>query len=131
MLNINSFIQFFKYSLVGISNVAVSLLFFYTMIYLFSVHYLVANIIAFIAGLTNSYIFNNKWVFKSNSIDPKTSLKFLSVNVTNFIINSLLLVFFVEQVALSPFWAQPIIIFITTVLGFFLNKFWVFRKDHS
>lgn len=131
MLNINSFIQFFKYSLVGISNVAVSLLFFYSMIYLFSVHYLVANIIAFIAGLTNSYIFNNKWVFRSNSIDPKTSLKFLSVNLTNFIINSLLLVFFVEQVALSPFWAQPIIILITTVLGFFLNKFWVFRKDHS
>ncbi|WP_354005989.1 GtrA family protein [Paenibacillus vini] len=120
--------QFIKYGLVGISNVAVSLACFYLVMSVFDLHYLLANIFAFLCGLLNSYLLNKYWVFRPGKTNKSSSFKFILVNVVNFGINSLLLVLLVEQLRFSPITAQPFIIFITTVFGFFMTKIWVFKN---
>lgn len=120
--------QFFKYGLVGISNAAVSLACFYGLIIFFDIYYLIANIFAFLCGLINSYIWNKYWVFRPDSTNSSNYFRFIVVNVTNFGINSLLLIILVEKLQFSPITAQPIIITITTIFGFSMTKVWVFQK---
>lgn len=123
-----SIIQFVKYGIVGVSNVAISLLCFYILISNFEIHYLLANVVSFFCGFINSYLWNKYWVFRPDVTNKTSGIKFFAVNITNFGINSLLLIVLVEQLRFSPMTAQPLIILITTLFGFFVTKVWVFKK---
>lgn len=122
------FLQFIKFGLVGASNVAISLLCFYILIHVFNIHYLLANVISFLCGFLNSYLWNKYWVFRQDATNKNSGIRFFVVNAANFGVNSLLLILLVEKLRFSPMTAQPLIIFITTFFGFFLTKVWVFKK---
>ena len=60
---VKTFWQFIKFGMVGASNTLISLVIYYIGLYL-NVHYVLSNVLGFIAGTLNAYYWNNKYVFK-------------------------------------------------------------------
>lgn len=124
-------IQFVKFGLVGVSNSIVSLGIYSLCIYL-QLHYFIANAIAFILSVLNSYFWNNRFVFQKGKGEHRnffaTLLKtYASYGVTGILIQSLLLYLFIDKFGVSKYLAQAICIVINLPLNFILNKFWSFR----
>lgn len=60
-------IQLVKYGLVGVSNSLVTLVVIYLCDEILGLKLMLADVIGYIAGLINSFIWNRKWVFKTHS----------------------------------------------------------------
>ena len=72
-----TFIQLVKYLLVGVMNTLITLaVIFVCKIYL-GIHPYVSNALGYLAGLINSFMWNRKWVFRSNGKMSREALHFL------------------------------------------------------
>lgn len=120
--------QFAKFGIVGVTNVLVTYGIYYLLVF-FRLNYLIANTIGYVAGILNSYYWNNKYVFKNNiNSNAKKLMKvFISYFVT-YILNIVLLSILVQKIGLSETVAPVIVIVVTIPVNFVLNKFWAFRE---
>jgi putative flippase GtrA len=119
--------QFIKFSVVGIFNTLISLGIYYLLISI-GINYLLANGVGFIAGIINSYYWNNRYVFQkeeNNNLKPFIK-SFVSYSLT-FLLSSSLLYFMVHFLFISTKIAPIITLFITVPVNFVLNKFWAFK----
>lgn len=119
--------QFIKFAVVGVLNSGIQYLVF---LFLFSVtgtQYLLASIIGYVAGMTNSYILNRKWTFGSHNQKLLTELgRFVAVNLISLGVNLGLLFLLVSTGVMVPQWAQVLAIVGSTLVNFVLNKIWTF-----
>lgn len=60
-------IQLLKYGVIGVSNTLITLVVFYLLNTLAGLPYGISNVISYIAGVINSFIWNRNWVFKTNN----------------------------------------------------------------
>ncbi len=58
-------IQLLKYGVIGMSNTLITLISFYLLNTLAGWPYGLANVVGYILGVVNSFIWNRKWVFKT------------------------------------------------------------------
>lgn len=121
---IDNVIKFIKFSLVGVINTLVSIVLFNIFLWM-NMNYIIANIISYCIGILNSYALNSKWSFKSE-YSKKTFLKFAGVNVIILVLNTCILTLGVNVLGLSPTLGQIIATGLGVVIGFILNKFFVF-----
>lgn len=126
----NVIIQFVKFGLVGASNTIISLMTYYVLVYC-NVNYLLSNTIGFVLGTLNAYYWNNKYVFKKEDNEERSTIKscikvFISYGVT-FIINTLLLILWVDVLNISDLIAPIINLIVTVPINFLLNKLWAFK----
>lgn len=126
-----SIIQFIKFGLVGVSNTIISYLVYYVLIKL-NLFYLIASIFSFVAGVLNSFYWNNKYVFKHKNGQReilKTLTKtFVAYAGTGLILNNVLLVIWVQGVGIGELIAPIINLPITTFINFVANKYWAYRN---
>ncbi len=142
-----SLIQFVKFGLVGVSNTLISygieMLFYYVIFknavfpVIFglspeTVKVGIISIIAFVISVTNSYLWNNRYVFKTNSKGLKLHLlayakTFLCYASTGLLLSPVLKVLFTNW-GLPFAIASLLVYFITIPLNFIMNKFWAFKK---
>jgi len=120
--------QFFKFCLIGVSNTLVHLGVYFVLVH-FSVHYLIANAIAFTVSVGNAYLWNRLFVF---SLDSGNGLRaffktFTVYFFSTFLFGSVLLFVFVDILHISQQIAPLINIAIVTPINFLLNKFWAFK----
>ncbi len=123
--------QFFKFGIVGITNTLISYSI-YTVLVALHVHYLIASFIGFICSIINSFYWNNKYVFETRQRGSilKNFLKtFLSYAGTGLVLSNILLYCIVDLLHVNVYLAPIINLIITVPLNFFLNKFWVFKKN--
>ena len=64
-----------KFGLVGIFNTLITIISFWILLK-FGMNYLIANTIAYLIGVANSYYWNKNWVFKPNNKARQCSLNF-------------------------------------------------------
>lgn len=151
-----AFIQFIKFCIVGVSNTLISygidMLCFYVL-FAFSdfkgmvsllgkigvtasaetLKVIFASILAFVISVTNSYFWNNRFVFKSGNQGFKAHLKsyiktFLCYGITGLIISPVIKAWLVGlgiSYAIASFGS----LVITIPINFILNKFWAFKKQ--
>lgn len=96
----------------------------------FHLHYQVSWVIAYAAGVTNSYIMNKLWTFESKG-GNKTStemLQFVAVNLVSLAATSLGLKYFIENLGIDKNLAQLPTIVISQFINYFGYKLWVFKK---
>ena len=124
--------QFIKFGLVGVSNTLISLSVYELCIHL-GLHYLLANAVGLVISVVNAYYWNNRCVFGDGT--PKTFgqhvctyLKSLTAYGGAFLLDSALLVLWVELVGLHQTLAPILNLCITIPLNFLVNKYWTFRK---
>lgn len=120
-------VQFIKFAVVGVLNSAIQYVVFLLLYSLNGTQYLLASIIGYLAGMTNSYILNRRWTFGSRNQQLLTELsKFVTVNLISLGANLGLLLLLVSTGVMVPQWAQVLAITGSTLVNFVLNKVWTF-----
>ena len=70
----NTSIQFIKYGLVGVGNSLITLFLIFLCNEVFGMKLMLADVIGYVAGLINSFIWNKNWVFKSHNRKLRTEM---------------------------------------------------------
>lgn len=130
---IAKFWQFIKFGIVGVSNTLISLAVYQIALNALGMHYLAANLLGLVISVINAYYWNNRCVFGGGEKRPfsqHVSLYFKSLTAYGgtFVLDSLLLVFWVEAVGIPESLAPVLNLCITIPLNFFINKYWTFRR---
>ncbi|MFA6512058.1 MAG: GtrA family protein [Patescibacteria group bacterium] len=121
--------QFVKFSLVGASNTVVDFAAYLLFTRAFGVHFLAANVIAFLLAATWSYNWNRRWTFRSN--DPRVHrqfVKFLIVATVGLGLTTGILYFLVEHSGLTDIPAKIISVAAVLLWNFLANRFWTFKE---
>lgn len=137
----NSFIQFIKFGLVGVSNVAISYVLYVTFLLIFqniglfkNGDYVIAQSISFLLSVLWSFYWNNKLVFivqegKKRSFWKSLLKTYISYSFTGLFLNNLLLLLWVQIFGISEFVAPIVNLLISVPLNFLINKFWAFKEN--
>ncbi len=129
-LKFPSFRQFIKFSLVGILNTLIDFLIYFALTRVFPwflENYLLANAIAFIVAATNSFYLNKRWTFNNKAKATFQYIKFLAVSVFTLALVEISLYFLVTQLGIFDIYAKIIVLILSVISNFFLNKFLVFK----
>ena len=73
----NTFLQLIKYGIVGVMNTLVTIVVIFVCKAILNINPWLSNAIGYIAGVVNSFIWNKKWVFKSDNGYFFEAMKFL------------------------------------------------------
>lgn len=125
--------QVFKFGIVGVFNTVISYVVYVVLVYI-GMHYLAANVIAYFAGIINSFIWNSRYVFKAEE-DPnrnpfKVFVKTLAANAfTGLVVNNVLLVLWVNVLNLSDYLGPILNVLVTFPINYILNKYWAYKKE--
>lgn len=135
------YIQFIKFGMVGVSNTLISYgieMLFYYVIFVnaamtSNTKVIVTSTVAFIISVSNSYFWNNRFVFRSNeNKDWKKHLKAYGKTVIAYGVTGLLLSpafkLFLNGNGVPYYLASLASLIITIPLNFVLNKFWAFKR---
>ncbi len=69
-------IQLLKYGIIGVMNTVVTLVAFYLLNTLLEIPYGPSNVMAYVVGVVNSFLWNRNWVFKTKSSLRREALLF-------------------------------------------------------
>jgi putative flippase GtrA len=123
-----SLIQLIKFGLVGIMNTLITLAVIYVLMNLFGFDYRLSNLIGYILGLINSFIWNRNWTFKSQGHPLKEIFLFIMAFALCYGIQYLFLLFLVEKLVIDPNIAQPASMIVYTITNFIINKTITFKQ---
>lgn len=137
---LEGFIQFVKFGIVGLSNTAINYLIYTVFLLLLrkfevgGMDYLIAQIIAFVLSVLWSFFWNNKYVFTVKEGQQRNWLRaliktYISYSFTGLFLNSILLVLWVQVFHISEFIAPIINLLVSVPLNFLINKFWAFQNE--
>ena len=133
-----TFMQFIKFGIVGLSNTGISYLIYagsliwFRHLNMFSESdYLIAQFVAFVLSVLWSFYWNNKMVFVIEKEKKRSSWKvlvktYISYSFTGLFLNSILLVFWVKICHISELVAPIINLLVSVPLNFIINKYWAF-----
>lgn len=122
--------QIAKFLVVGASGVVINLLVYYLSYLFFNLSYVYSSIIAFLFALTSNYLINKTWTFSERLSDNfvKKYAKFFGISLLAFCVQFSLLIILSELGGWSPIISQPVSILISTIINFYGNKKWTFKK---
>ena len=130
MINIVSLIkskkEFIKFGIVGVSNTIITFIV-YNILLKLGVYYLAANIIGYICGMINGFIWSKNWVFKVDRESKMYFIKFALVNLLSLAVSTYLLMVLVNSFSINRTIAQLITTCITVLINYLLNKVWTFK----
>lgn len=134
----NTFIQFILYTLIGLSSTAVQYLA-YVLVLFITDNYLpdnyhLANLAGFLLSVLNSFLWNQRFVFKCGQDErrnPLTSLlkTYIMYAGTGVALTSVLLYIFIELIGMSRYTAPLLIVVMIYPLNFIISKFWAYRTE--
>lgn len=145
--DVDSFLQFVKFGLIGVSNTIISYVVYVTALFVSDslsgrfhnaaffmppqFDYLAAQVIAFILSVLWSFYWNNKIVFTGGREGRclwKALVKtFATYSFTGLFLNSMLLALWVEVLGISKYIAPFLNSLFNVPLNFLINKFWAFK----
>ncbi|WP_010243168.1 GtrA family protein [Acetivibrio cellulolyticus] len=124
--------SFIRFAIVGVINTLVTIIVNTICNNVFNIHHNVSWVIAYAAGVTNSYIMNKLWTFESKggSKEKATTelLQFIVVNLVSLAGTTLGLNYLIENVGMDTNLAQFPTIVISQFINYFGYKLWVFKK---
>ncbi|GHU16250.1 sugar translocase [Spirochaetia bacterium] len=118
--------QFIKFCIIGVLNAIVHLSIYYLLLW-FNVYYLIANGVAFILSVLNSYFWNKRFTFTESTTTVFMIVKLYASYGITTLMGTGLLYLLVEIVGLGKYVSPIINIGITTGINFILNKYFVFK----
>lgn len=134
-----SFMQFVKFGIVGLSNTVLSYLIYVVGLVLLrklglfsKTDYIIASVIGFILSVYWSFYWNHKMVFKLRDGQERSWWKaliktYISYSFTGLFLSNILLILWVQVCHISEMIAPLINLLVTVPLNFLINKFWAFR----
>lgn len=123
-------IQFLKFGIVGVSNTLITAVVIWILLKQLHFSDYLSNIIGYIAGLTNSFIWNRKWTFASKSSSKAQIPKFILTFVVSYLLQLGNLYLLLNHTSIDPYICQLLSIAVYTVTNFLLNKYFTFKEDN-
>lgn len=125
----NHKIRVLKFAIVGVANTALDFCVFLLLFRALDWGIIPSNIVAYLLAVTNSYVFNRIWTFKSRAIRPISFLsysKFVAVSSVGLAVGTITIyllksVMFVEM-------AKLLSTFATLIWNYLGTRFWVFNE---
>jgi dolichol-phosphate mannosyltransferase len=122
-----SWLQLFKFGLVGGSGYLINLAVFAFLTSNLGVHHLIAAVAAFCGAFTNNFILNRRWTFAARDGHAGfQAMRFFAVSIVSLAINLMALEALVSGADLGELTAQAIAVAIAMPFNFLGNKFWTF-----
>ena len=124
--------QFFKYSISGGIGAIIDFSLFSLLVTFFPIGYLISNLISFSLGTIVVCYMQKNWTFQyiSNNNLHLYSKYLLSIGII-FLLNNVLLIFFVEQIHLGEIQAKFFQIILCSIAGYSIQKTFVFTKQDA
>lgn len=136
----NAFMQFIKFSIVGISNSLVSYLINISILLLLKdaglrYDYMIANVTAFVLSVLWSFYWNNSFVFESKTKGKRKRFEallktYISYAFTGIILNNVLAVLWIEILKISKYISPLLNLPITVPINFLMQKLWVYKEKN-
>lgn len=125
--------QFLKFSLVGLSNTAVSMGIYYIFLWIDPALYMVGSIAGTIISILNAFIWNDLFVFTGNPRDFKSVMRRLGKTYISYggtsALSTVLLWIAVDFLHIDKVYAPLLCMLVTVPLNYLINKFWTFQKN--
>jgi len=122
-----SWIQLFKFGLVGGSGYLINLAVFALLADSLGVHHVLAAVGAFCVAVTNNFLWNRYWTFgPGEGLAHMQAARFLAVSVACLVINLVVLEAIVASSPISELAAQAIAVAVAMPFNFLGNKLWTF-----
>lgn len=115
--------NFIKYNLIGLINTLIHWSIYFYSLYELNFSSTISNVIGFLFAATGSYIFNSKFNY-NQEINTIRYIKFLFI--MSILAYTIALIF--QSQELSHFIMLITYTLTSVILGFFLTKYWVFKK---
>ena len=124
-----SWMQLFKFGLVGCSGYLINLAVFSLLIEPVGLHYIAAAIGAFCVAVSNNFLWNRHWTFGPGEDHPAfQALRFFVVSVAALLLNLAVLEALVVGTSLADLPAQAIAVAAAMPFNFLGNKLWTFAS---
>lgn len=123
-----TFKQAIKYGIVGVSNTVITAVVIWIMMKLFGFSDVVSNIVGYVAGVLNSFIWNKQWTFQSEAGWLSSGIRFGIVFGICYLLQLGLLLYLNQQLTIDPYYNQLIAMAFYTVINFLMNKYITFKS---
>ena len=122
-------VQMFKFAAVGGMNFIIDFCVYVFLTRFFDLHYLLANIIAFVVAVTFSFFVNKHWTFRYKEGEAhKRYLQFFVVCFIGLGWTELILYIGVDLLHWHDIAVKLLATFLVFFWNFGLNKYWTFRE---
>ena len=123
-----NWIELLKFSVVGLSGYIVNLAVYVALLKAAGLHYLPAAVCSFVVAVTNNYLWNRLWTFRSSRGHVyRQGMRFLVVSLAALGLNLAILRVLVG-LGTDKILAQAVAIVLVTPFSFSANKLWSFRS---
>jgi dolichol-phosphate mannosyltransferase len=123
-----NWIELLKFSVVGLSGYVVNLAVYVSLLKGAGLHYLPAAVCSFVVAVTNNYLWNRLWTFRSSRGHVYyQGMRFLIVSLAALGLNLAILRVLVG-LGTDKILAQAVAIVLVTPFSFSANKLWSFRS---
>lgn len=120
--------QAIKYGIVGVSNTVITAVVIWIMMMLFGCSDVVSNVVGYVAGVLNSFIWNKQWTFRSSVGWVGSAVRFGAVFGVCYLLQLGLLVYvLIPHFSFGSYYNQLIAMAFYTVINFVMNKLYTFR----
>ncbi|MDB5693449.1 MAG: GtrA family protein [Alphaproteobacteria bacterium] len=129
LLESRGFAQLVRFAIGGLAVTLLSVLVYVGFAYGLRIHPLAANTLSYGAGLAAGYAVHSRWSFRGDrrGEDGTMVLRFLVASGFAFTLNSFWVWLTTIALHLSPLAPVPAMMFVTPLMSFVLNRWWVFR----
>lgn len=125
---LKKFKQFIKYCIVGGTGTFIDLASLYVFVEFFEISVMPATVLSFLLAVTNNFIFNKIWTFKSKSRNyRKLYIKFLIVSFIGLGLTVASMHVMVNLIGIWYMFAKALTSLIVLTWNFLANKMWTFR----
>lgn len=128
----NRLIELIKYGIYGCITTAINLFLLFFFIKELGMHYLLSNSVSYAIAVVINYIFNKKYVFKTDGSTVNSTriefIKFVSVRIASLFADNALLYLIVDVIKIDLLVGKILSSLIIILSTFVLNKVFVFRK---
>jgi dolichol-phosphate mannosyltransferase len=122
-----SWLQLFKFGLVGASGYVVNLAVFALLSEVAGIHHLIAAVGAFCVAVTNNFLLNRHWTFDAGDGHAGfQAMRFFAVSIGALLVNLAVLQALVTATSLGDLGSQAIAVAVAMPLNFLGNKLWTF-----
>lgn len=122
-------IRFLRFCIVGLANTAIDFSTFF-LLNIAGLPYLIAQVLAYSAGVANSFFLNRKWTFgmtgKANGVE---AVKFLVVNGISLLVSSQMLYIFYDMHHTDLWLAKILATAGGIIVNFTGSRLWVFVEN--
>lgn len=128
----NQFKELFIYGIFGVLTTIVNICIYTLCVKQLSLHYLIANVIAWIIAVIFAFITNKLFVFKSKSWERKIWIneftKFIGARIVTGVLDMLMMYIMVDVLILNDVFSKTIVNIIVILVNFVFSKLIIFKK---